>query len=61
MQDYNWDKWAENFYKTIKNKTIKNKKSAEISAIEPLAYCNRYINFMKEEVFISKKKTGTIA
>jgi len=57
LQDYNFDKKAENFYKTIKNK-----KDAQISAIEPFAYCTRYINFMRASVFIDQKIRGaTIA
>ena len=56
LQDYNFDKKAENFYKTIKNK-----KGAEISAIEPFAYCTRYIDFMRSSVLINQKRGATIA
>lgn len=49
LQDYNFDKKAENFYKTIKNK-----KDAQISAIPPLEYRNRYMKYMREEIFINQ-------
>jgi hypothetical protein len=49
LQDYNFDKKVENFYKTIKNR-----KDAQISAIPPLEYRTRYLKYMAKEVFISQ-------
>ena len=54
LQDYNFDKKAENFYKTIKNK-----KDAQISAIPPFEYWTRYMKYMREEVFINQRKQGS--
>jgi len=54
LQDYNLDKKLEHFAKTI----IRGKK-AEISAVPPERYLNRYIKFMESEVIISDKKNSS--
>jgi len=37
-------------------KTVINKEGAEISAIEPNAYCRRYLKFMKDKVIIDQQR-----
>ena len=47
LQDFNIEKKLEN-----KLKVIINKQGAEISAIAPSGYFDRYLKFMKEKVII---------
>jgi 23S rRNA U2552 (ribose-2'-O)-methylase RlmE/FtsJ len=56
LQDFNLDKKLENAIKTVINKP-----DAQISAIDPQPYANRYLKFMREKVIIDmKKNTGAI-
>lgn len=50
LQDYNLEKILENRFKMLKNK-----KGAQISAIEPKGYATRYHKFMRDEVLIDQK------
>lgn len=51
LQDFNLDKKMESALKTVINK-----EGAEISAIEPKRYANRYLKFMKEKVIIDQQQ-----
>lgn len=55
LQDFNLDKKLENMLKTVLNKP-----DAQISAVEPHAYANRYLKFMKEKVIIDQKQGGNV-
>lgn len=59
LQDYNWDKWGENLFKTVWRGRNK-----EISAVPPLRYSNRYLKFMdtyviKEDSQRQRAKTSS--
>jgi hypothetical protein len=56
LQDFNTEKRCENVLKVFKNKVILNKKDAQISAVEPGMYYDRYLRFLKEFVIIDQKK-----
>jgi hypothetical protein len=51
LQDYNLEKKLEN-----KLKVFLNKEGAQISAIAPKGYADRYFKFMKEKVIIDQKE-----
>ena len=40
-------------------KTVINKEGAQISAIPPNPYCNRYVKFMKNKVIIDQTAATT--
>jgi len=54
LQDFNLDKRMENALKTVINK-----EGAQISAIPPNPYCNRYVKFMKNKVIIDQTAATT--
>lgn len=48
LQEWNWEKWGESFYKV----QILRRNGALTSAIEPNFYAERFNRFMSTEVFI---------
>jgi len=50
LQDFNTDKQVENVFKTV---VLRNDKKL-LSAIEPIGYQTRFINFMREKVIIDQ-------
>ena len=57
LQDYNLDKKMERFFKTL----LKGR-NAEISAVPPRFYMNRFLTFMSENVIVKghEKRPGTL-
>ena len=57
LQDYNIDKKMERFFKTL----LKGR-NAEISAVPPRFYMNRFLKFMSENVIVQghDKRGGTL-
>ena len=51
LQDYNIEKKLEN-----RLKVLINKEGAEISAIAPKGYADRYFKFMRDKVIIDQKE-----
>lgn len=51
LQEYNFDKKAENWFKMLINKS-----GAEISAINPKPYATRFHKFMRDKVIIDQKE-----
>lgn len=56
LQDYNFDKKLENALKTIWRG-----RHSEISAVPPVRYAKRFIEFMESEVFLVDKKSKIIS
>jgi 1-phosphatidylinositol-4-phosphate 5-kinase len=54
LQDFNLDKRLENALKTVINK-----EGAQISAIPPNPYCNRFVKFMRRYVIIDQANAAT--
>jgi len=52
LQDFNLDKKSEAFLKT----TFKRQDGKQISAVHPEYYQERFVNFMKQQVFINQKE-----
>ena len=55
LQDFNMDKRLENALKTVINK-----EGAQISAIPPNPYCNRFVKFMRRYVIIDQANTAAL-
>lgn len=51
LQEFNWDKKSEHFAKSIFRG-----RGAEISAVPPVRYMKRYVEFMRNEVIISANR-----